>query len=121
MRIVNHIRSFIIMVVVFLLFSSIITSAVYAEPLPHAVCSALLSKKHNTHSPSGVEIPYEEREKEEENDPEKSRHVLFIICHVSRALQPAPLSSLYSLHTASRSCGYAFAVPLFLAMRTLLI
>jgi hypothetical protein len=121
MRNVNHIRSFTIMVVVFLLFSSIITSACYAEHLPHTVCTELLTKKHNTHSQSGVEIPYEEREKEEETGPEKSRYILFVICYARQSLQPAPLSVLYSLNTASRSCGYAFAVPLFLAKRTLLI
>lgn len=117
---VNHIRSFVILVVVCLLLSSTVINACYAGQLPHTVCAELLGKKHNPHSQSGIGIPYEEREKEE-NGPEKSRQLLFIICDVSVSSQPAPLSALYSLYTVSRSCGYAFAVPVFLAKKSLLI
>jgi hypothetical protein len=121
MRSVNHIRSFVIFVVVFLLLSSTVINACYAEQLPHSICAKLLAKKHTSHSQSVTVTPYEERQNEEENGPEKSRQLLFIICDVSVSSQPAPLPALYSLHTVSRSCGYAFAVPVFLAKKSLLI
>lgn len=118
---VNHIRSFIILAVVSLLLSSTVINAFYAGQLPHSGCAELLVKKYNSHSPSVIEFTYEEREKEEDNGPEKSRQLLFIICDVSVSSQPAPLPALYSLHTFSRSCGCAFAVPVFLAKKSLLI
>ena len=118
----SNIRSFIIILTVVLISAPIISSPCYSVNEPNKVQTLLISKKAVNPFQSGIQLPYEGKELEEENGPEdKSKQTLFFICLLSRPIRYIQPQTFYFYNVAPRSCGNASGVPLYLGKRVLLI
>jgi hypothetical protein len=125
MKKVNHTRSLASMLVIFFVFTAIVSNALNAFPCNPVKHEAAIAKKTNGHSTSDTQLPYEEKEKEEENGPEnenKSQHNRHLICLQGEILSlTIAVCQQYYFYHAPRAFWNATHIPLYLAKRALLI
>jgi hypothetical protein len=125
MKKVNHIRSLASTLVISFLFTAIVSTSFNTFTLSPVKHETVITKKTNAHSTSDTQLPYEEKEKEEENGPEnesKSNHNRHIICLYWEAIPlTVATSQQYHFYNEPRAFRNATHIPLYLAKRTLLI
>jgi hypothetical protein len=122
MKRINHLTSTACLLVILFLLAPIVCSLLAPLPLDKHSTDFVVSKKATAASTSGLQFPYEEREKEEKKEGAESHDNLFLICLISEAL--------YQYRTAlCHRCSYdnlwlhrsAADLPLYLVKRTLQI
>jgi hypothetical protein len=125
MKKVNHVRSLANTLVVFFVFTAIVSNSFSTftwSPVSH---ETVITKKTNAHSTSDTQLPYEEKEKEEENGSEnesKSNQNRHVIClHWEAIPLTVVISQQYHFYNEPRAFRNATHIPLYLAKRTLLI
>jgi hypothetical protein len=113
------------LLVVFFLFTWIVSNSLSTLTAYHDAHAFVVSKKAKTGTKSDTELPYEEKESEKEvenrTENKSQHHVLFVSLNHDAIQLAATLSSKYWAHNAPRFCGNAAGIPLYLAKRTLLI
>jgi hypothetical protein len=121
MKRINHLTSTASLLVILFLLAPIVCSFL-APPLNKHSTGFVISKKATAASTSGLQFPYEEREKEEKKEEAKSHDNLFLICLISDTLYQyrTELCHHYSddnlqLHRSAAD------LPLYLIKRTLLL
>jgi len=122
MRKVNHLTSIASLLVIFFLLAPIVCNFLAPPQSTKESKDHVVSKKASAASKSGIQFPYEEREKEEENGAAKSHDNLFLIYLISESVYHYRAELYhYCSYNALRSCGNASSIPLYLTKRTLLI
>lgn len=118
----NHIRSFLSTAVVILLLASIVCTSITGFAAPCKATESVLTKKAKAHSKSDTQLPYEEKEIEEEKGDDRSdNHFFFIGLVDALMLASVTESQDYSIHNPSHSCEHAASIPLYLTQRSLII
>jgi hypothetical protein len=121
MKKANHIRSFASILVVFLLFFSFISSSFSSLTVYREVRKTVITKKADASSKSDVQLPYTEREKEEETGTEDKSNLFFIYLVSDSVLFTIAESHHYCFYNTPPCCGNATGLPLYLINRTLVI
>jgi hypothetical protein len=114
----KHLKSVASLLVVFLLFTSVIASSFSLLTIFKEVRELVLTKKTNSPYKTDVQLPFEEREKEEE----ESQVIRFFVGFVVESVFvfDTETSLYYSYHTPSNT-GHATGNRIYLFNRTLLI
>ena len=122
MKRVNHIRSFLSTTVVILLLASIVCTSVTGFAAPCKTKEIIIAKKAKAHTQSDTQLPYEEKEIEEEKGDDRSDSHFFFICLIDALMLASVTESQdYSIHNPSHSCEHAASIPPYLTKRSLII
>jgi hypothetical protein len=118
----NHIRSFLSTAVVILLLASIVCTSVNCFAAPSKTAELVLTRKAKAHSKTDTQLPYEEKETEEEKGFDRSHSHFFFICLIDAlTLASGTESQDHSTHHPSHACEHAASIPLYLTKRSLII
>lgn len=122
MKRVNHIRSFVNTAVVILLLTSIVCTSIAGFAAPCKAKEVVITKKTKAHSTSDTQVPYEEKEIEEEKGDDRSNSHFFFICLIDALMLASVTESQdHSVYHPSHSCDHAASIPLYLTKRSLII
>jgi hypothetical protein len=122
MKSVNHIRSFLSTAVIILLLASIFCTSVAVFNSSYKTKDLVITKKTKGHTKSDTQLPYEEKEIEEEKGPERSNNHFFFICRIDALMLASVTESQdHSIHNPSHSCEHVAGIPLYLTQRSLII
>ena len=116
----NQFRSFILLLLVLLVFAPTVASATPTEIDQPALAYSYVTKKNAGHSQSEIQFTYEEREKEEESGGEqKSKQSL--IHAITESLRPELPFLHHTIFSFERHGVISLHVPIYLVKRSLLL
>lgn len=122
MKRVNPVRSFLNTSVIILLLASIVCTSVTGFATSYKTKEFVLAKKAKAHSKSDTQLPYEEKEIEEEKGNDRSDNHFFFICLIDALMLASVTESQdHSIHNLSHSCEPVASIPLYLSQRSLII
>jgi hypothetical protein len=108
--------------VIILLLASIVCTSIAVFDSSFKAKELVITKKAKAHSQSDTQVPYEEKEIEEEKGSDRSdNHFFFIGLVDALTLASATESQDYSIHSPSHSCEHIASIPLYLTQRSLII
>jgi hypothetical protein len=123
MKRVNQIKSFTCLLVTFCLLGSMVCNSFnLIDQIRKSDQTSYTQKTDGGSSPDNSQLPYKEVEKEASDlFEELQKDIEFVYLISDPILVSSANPQSYSLYSAPRSCGNAADVPIYLAIKTLLI